>query len=188
MGDSIVPKHDHATMNFPKGFLWGSATSALQVEGNNIHSDWWEWENAHWPPERRSGSACDQYNKYEEDFDLIKKLNQNAHRLSIEWSRIEPEEGKFNDAEIEHYKKVLKALKDRDIKVMLTLHHFTNPAWFAKKGGWENFKAPFYSILNGICCRDCRTGNNQENCKEKPPHRSPVFPLRDKNRSKALHS
>ena len=144
MGDPIVPKHDHATLEFPKGFLWGTGTSSYQVEGNNIHSDWWGWEQTHWPEEKRSGQACDQYNRYEEDFDLIKKLNQNTHRLSIEWSRIEPEEGVFDQKEIEHYIKELKALKSLGIKVMLTLHHFSNPLWLAQKGGWENFKAPYY--------------------------------------------
>ncbi|MCL5784481.1 MAG: glycoside hydrolase family 1 protein [Patescibacteria group bacterium] len=137
-----IPKHDHATLTFPKDFLWGAATSAHQVEGNNIHNDWWDWENkGKIPP---SGEACDQYHRYEEDFDLVKSLNHNAHRLSLEWSRIEPEEGKFDQNEIDHYKSVLKALKDRGITVMLTLHHWTNPLWFAKKGGWENRKSSYY--------------------------------------------
>lgn len=137
------PRHDHATLTFPDGFLWGAATSAHQVEGNNIKNDWWEWEQTR-PEEFRSAVACDQYNRYEEDFDLAKSLNHNAHRLSIEWSRIEPEEGKFDLEEIRHYQDVLKALKDRGLTVMLTLHHFTNPLWFAKKGGWENGKSAFY--------------------------------------------
>lgn len=142
--DTVVPKHDHATLEFPEGFLWGAATSAFQVEGNNVHSDWWEWEQTAQPPEKRSGLACDQYNRYESDFDLAKSLGHNAHRLSLEWSRIEPEEGKFDPREIEHYQKVLKALKDHGISVMLTLHHYSNPAWFAKKGGWESGKSPYY--------------------------------------------
>lgn len=139
-----IPTHDHATLAFPEGFLWGAVTSAFQVEGNNTNSDWWEWEQTAESLEKRSGIACDQYNKYEEDFDLAESLGHNAHRLSIEWSRIEPEEGKFNTSEIEHYKKVLKALKDRGIKVMLTLHHYSNPIWLAKKDGWENGKTPWY--------------------------------------------
>ncbi len=136
-------KHDHGTLNFPQGFLWGSATSAHQVEGNNIYNDWWDWEQTQ-PPDYRSGLACDQYNRYEQDFDLIKQLNHNAHRLSIEWSRIEPEEGKFNAAEIQHYIKVLKYLKSLNITVMLTLWHFTLPKWVADKGGWENGKTPYF--------------------------------------------
>ncbi len=130
-------KHDHETIRFPDGFLWGSATSAHQVEGNNINSDWWQWEQTR-PEKFRSGLACDQYNRYESDFNLIKQLNHNSHRLSIEWARIEPKEGEFDESEIEHYRKVLKALKDRGITVMLTLWHFTLPQWVANKGGWEN--------------------------------------------------
>ena len=136
-------KHDHETLKFPEGFLWGSATSAHQVEGNNINSDWWEWEQKR-PPRFRSGDACDQYNKYEEDFDLVKQLNHNSHRLSIEWSRIEPKEGEFDQGEIEHYKKVLKSLKDKNLTVMLTLWHFTLPKWVSDKGGWENGKTVKY--------------------------------------------
>ncbi len=136
----ILPKekHDHHTLIFPDGFLWGAATSAHQVEGDNINSDWWDWELKHQPPEKRSGKACDQYHKYEEDFDLAKKLFQNAHRLSIEWARIEPKEGEFNQEEIEHYKKVLQSLKHRGFTVMLTLWHFSLPKWVMDKGGWEN--------------------------------------------------
>ncbi|EKD84964.1 MAG: hypothetical protein ACD_38C00125G0001 [uncultured bacterium] len=142
--EKIIPKHDHETLKFPDGFLWGAATSAHQVEGNNISSDWWEWEQKHQPQALRSGQACNQYNLYEQDFDLAKSLNHNAHRLSIEWSRIEPKEGEFDESEIEHYKKVLKALKDRNFTVMLTLWHFTLPKWVADKGGWENGATALY--------------------------------------------
>ncbi|KPJ56128.1 hypothetical protein AMJ49_05670 [Parcubacteria bacterium DG_74_2] len=130
-------------LKFPKNFLWGSATSSHQVEGDNIHNDWWEAEQAG-KLKYKSGKACDHYNQYEQDFDLIKKLNQNAYRFSIEWSRIEPREGEFNQKEIEYYRKMLLALKKRDIKIMLTLHHFTTPLWLAKKGDWANPKVIFY--------------------------------------------
>lgn len=130
------PKHDHKCLDFPDNFLWGAGTSAYQVEGGNIYSDWEKFKSA--------GEAADQYNRFEEDFDLAKELGHNAHRLSIEWSRIEPEEGKFNQEEIDHYKKVLKALKERGFFCCLTLWHFTNPQWLADKGGWESTKAPFY--------------------------------------------
>ena len=142
--DPPKPKHDHEALIFPEGFLWGAATSAFQVEGGNIHSDWWEWEQTVQPSEKRSGQAANQYELYEQDFHLAKSLGHNSHRLSIEWSRIEPEEGRFDQIEIDHYVKVLKKLKELNFTVMLTLHHFTNPAWFAKKGGWENFNAPNY--------------------------------------------
>ena len=85
-----------------------------------------------------SGQACRHYEMYESDFDLIKSLHHNAHRLSIEWSRIEPQEGTFDQKEIAHYVAVMKALKDRGIEPIVTLHHFTNPIWLAEKGGWEN--------------------------------------------------
>ncbi len=139
----LKEKHDHATLKFPKGFLWGAATSAHQVEGNNTKNDWWQWEQTR-PLALRSGQACDQYNRYEEDFELAKNLNHNAHRLSIEWSRIEPEEGKFDIDAINHYRAVLKALKARKTAVCLTLWHYTIPLWLSKKGGWENLKSPFY--------------------------------------------
>ncbi len=121
-------RHDHTTIKFPKDFLWGSATSAYQVEGGNSNSDWGD----------KAGKACDQYNLYEQDFDLAKSLNQNAHRLSIEWSRIEPRDGEFDSHEIQHYINELKYLKSLNIKVMLTLWHFTLPKWVADRGGWEN--------------------------------------------------
>ena len=137
-------------MPFPKDFLWGTATAAHQVEGNNTNSDWWKWEQSKdyktgknkltgqdqkWPLEP-SGDACDSYNRYEEDFDLCKQMNNNAVRFSVEWARLEPEEGKFSDKEFDHYKKVIAAAKKRGLKVFLTLHHFTNPQWFAEKGSW----------------------------------------------------
>jgi len=123
-------KHNHDILKFPPGFFWGTATSAYQVEGGNINADWEDFKSA--------GLACDQYNRYEQDFDLISQLNHNAHRLSIEWSRIEPKEGQFDQAEIEHYVKVLKKLKSLNLTVMLTLWHFTLPKWVADIGGWEN--------------------------------------------------
>lgn len=129
-------KHDHKTLKFPDGFLWGAATSAYQVEGGNINADWEEFKSA--------GQACDQYNRYEEDFELIKELNHNAHRLSIEWSRIEPKDGEFDAHEIEHYRKVLKKLKSLKVTIMLTLWHFTLPKWVADLGGWENSQTVKY--------------------------------------------
>ena len=135
-------------LTFPQGFLWGSATAAHQIEGNNVHNDWWEWEHSGQratelgkqnknASDYYSGIACDSYNRYEEDFDIAKSLNQNAHRLSIEWSRIEPKQGEYDHAEVEHYRKVLHALKSRGMKTFVTMHHYTVPAWFAQIGGFE---------------------------------------------------
>jgi len=123
-------------LKFPNGFLWGSATSAYQVEGGIEGCDWAKVYPA--------GRACDHYNLYEEDFDLLKKLNQNAYRFSIEWSRIEPREGHFDEKELEHYWKILFALKLREIKTMVSLHHFATPSWLAEKGGWTNNQVIFY--------------------------------------------
>lgn len=132
-------KHDHQLLKFPRKFLWGAATSAYQVEGNNINSDWWQWEQNQ-PPLLRSAKAADQYNLYDHDFNLAQQLAHNSHRLSIEWARIEPGENNFDQAEINHYKAVLKSLKNHNMKAMVTLWHFTLPQWVANQGGWENRK------------------------------------------------
>jgi len=141
-------------LKFPNDFLWGAATSAHQVEGGNSN-DWSEWEKSSKrikqlkkqdknSDEYISSKACDHYNKFKQDFDLAKSLNHNAHRFSIEWSRIEPEEGKINKGEIEHYRQVLIALKERELEPFVTLYHWTLPIWLEKKGGWLNPKAPYY--------------------------------------------
>ncbi len=128
---------------FPKGFLWGTASAAHQVEGDNRNCDWWEWEQrpGHIAHGDRSGIANDNYNRYREDIALLRKLNQNAHRLSIEWSRIEPSEGVFDAKQIRHYRDVLGELREQSIRPMVTLHHFTSPLWFARKGGWSSSDA-----------------------------------------------
>ncbi len=123
-------------IRFPKDFLWGAATSAYQVEGGNVHSDWWPWEES--AGKTRSGSACRHYELYEKDFDLARDLGHNAHRLSVEWGRIEPQEGRFSEEELQHYVDVILALRARGIEPLVTLHHFTNPIWFARSGGWES--------------------------------------------------
>jgi beta-glucosidase len=133
----------HESRNFPAGFLWGAATSSHQVEGGN-HNDWTAWEAQ--PGRILDGTnadvACDHYRRYEADFDLAKELGHNAHRFSLEWSRIEPEEGRWDMAEVVHYREVLLALKARGLKSMVTAWHFTLPTWLAAKGGWEHPDAP----------------------------------------------
>jgi beta-glucosidase len=128
---------------FPDGFLWGTASAAHQVEGDDRNCDWWEFEQQ---PGRIKGGdtsavACDHYHRYREDFKLLRELNQNAHRLSIEWSRIEPTEGEFDSRQIRHYRDVLGDLREQGIEPMVTLHHFTSPLWFTRKGGWANREA-----------------------------------------------
>lgn len=130
---------------FPKDFLWGVAISSYQTEGNNYYSDWYAWEKLGKIKDGSlSGQACDFYHLYQSDINLAKNLNLNAFRLSIEWSRIEPEEGKFDQKAIKHYQKVLTFLKEKKFKVFLTLWHFTLPYWLAKKGGWENKNSVLY--------------------------------------------
>lgn len=141
----MVHSHHHKTKHFPKGFLWGASTSAHQVEGNNYNNDWWQAEQEG-KLEHKSGRSSDHYHLYEKDFDLAKKMHHNTHRLSIEWSRIEPKRGEWNYPEVEHYRKVLQALKGRNMKIMLTLHHFTLPKWFSEKGGFEKIRNVRYFI------------------------------------------
>ncbi len=150
------------TVSFSKHFLWGASTAAHQVEGNN-HNQWsvWELENAktraaqaafqldefpNWsaikaqatdPDNYVSGALADHYTRYEEDFAMLSAMHMNAYRFSIEWSRIEPQEGQWDAAEIAHYKQYIRALKKRDIEPVMTLFHFTLPIWFAEKGGFS---------------------------------------------------
>jgi len=141
---------------FPKDFIWGTAASALQTEGNNTNSDWWRWENNKAPedkyPLESSGIACDSYHRYEEDLDLCVKLNNNAYRTSVAWGRMQPTPDTFDVKEIEHYRNFLKAAKLRNLKTFITLHHFSNPIWFADMGGWANPKAP---VLFEIYAKKC---------------------------------
>ncbi len=122
--------------NFPKDFLWGVATSSYQIEGNNSNSDWWEWEQKG-KTKDKSGIACDYWNRYKEDHQLLQELGVNSFRLSLEWSRIEPEEGKFSDEAIQHYREVLQDLKNRNIRTQVTFWWWTSPIWFQKKYGFH---------------------------------------------------
>lgn len=158
-------------LTFPKRFLWGAATSAHQVEGGT-HNQWsvWELQNAKslaaqaeykltWLPEWEglkdqaldpnnyiSGRATDHYNRYEEDFDILKNMNMNAFRFSIEWSRIEPEEGKWDLEAMAHYRRYLQALRKRGIEPVMTLMHWTLPVWFHEKGGFEKRRNVKYFV------------------------------------------
>lgn len=125
---------------FPPAFLWGAATSAHQVEGHNIHSDWWAWE-ASGKVKERSGAACEHYERFREDFALAQQLGHNAHRFSIEWSRIEPEPGRWDEGAIAHYQEVIQALRERALEPVVTLFHFTSPQWFSEQGGWRHPQA-----------------------------------------------
>jgi beta-glucosidase len=124
--------------SFPPGFLWGTSTAAHQVEGGNTNNDWWEWEQVpgHIKDGTTSGLACDHYRRYPDDFSLLADLGQNAHRFSIEWSRVEPRPGEFDSEQLVHYRGMLESLRDLGLEPVVTLHHFTNPRWLARLGGW----------------------------------------------------
>jgi len=129
---------------FPKGFLWGTSSAAHQVEGDNRNNDWWEWEQVpgHISNGDRSGIACDSYNRYREDIALLREMRQNAHRMSVEWSRIQPAEGEFDARQLRHYRDVLGEMREQGIAPMVTLHHFSSPLWFVRKGGWTAHGSP----------------------------------------------
>lgn len=126
-------------MRFSKEFFIGAATAAHQVEGNNIHSDYWAMEHMKYTSfNEPSLTAVDHYNRYEEDIRLMAAAGLNTYRFSIEWARIEPEQGKFDEKEIEHYKKVLLCCRENGIEPVVTMMHFTSPCWLIKNGGWES--------------------------------------------------
>lgn len=123
---------------FPQGFLLGASTAAHQVEGNNIHSDYWTMEQMKSTSfTEPSLDAVDHYNRYEEDILLLKEAGLNCYRFSIEWARIEPVEGQFDTSETEHYRRVIRFCRENGITPIVTLHHFTSPKWLISKGGWE---------------------------------------------------
>ena len=130
-----------ATYNFPRGFLWGTATASHQVEGNNKNNNFWAWEQE---PGRihkghKSGLACDWWGgRWREDFDRIIESGQNAHRFSIEWSRIQPTPDRWDEDALDHYRQMLQRLEEHKITPMITLHHFCDPLWLSELGGWEN--------------------------------------------------
>ena len=128
---------------FPPGFLWGTAISAYQSEGNNTNSDSWVTENVR-PTlfKERSGDACDSYHRYSEDIAIAARLGFNCYRLGIEWSRIEPSEGFFSNAELDHYARVLETCRAHGLKPVVTFNHFTVPVWFAARGGFETADSP----------------------------------------------
>ncbi len=125
-------------MKFPKDFLLGAATAAHQVEGNNIYSDYWAMEHMEFTSfSEPSGDAVDHYHRYEEDIRLLADAGLNAYRFSIEWARVEPRPGVFDEAEIEHYRDVLRCCKNHGIEPIVTMHHFSSPKWLIEQGGWE---------------------------------------------------
>ncbi|MGB7117234.1 MAG: family 1 glycosylhydrolase [Anaerolineales bacterium] len=130
-----------ATFHFPRGFLWGTGTSSHQVEGNNTNNNWWAWEqeegnilNGH-----TSGPACDWWGgRWREDLDRAAESDHNAHRLSIEWSRVQPSPDHWDESVLDRYREIVRGLSERGMTPIVTLHHFSDPLWLAEIGGWEN--------------------------------------------------
>lgn len=133
------------TYHFPKGFLWGTATAAQQMEGQNTNNNWSEWENQ---PGRivegqKAGLACDWWGgRWKEDFERAYETGQNAHRFSIEWSRIQPEPDRWDDRALNAYVEMLRWLQKHQMTALVTLHHFSDPLWLMATGGWENPATP----------------------------------------------
>jgi beta-glucosidase len=132
---------------FEQGFLLGAATAAHQVEGSNIYSDFWAMEQAS-PSMFKEPSldSVDHYNRYKEDIDLLAGAGLNAYRFSIEWARIEPEKGRFDEKEICHYRKMLEYCRGKGITPIVTLHHFSSPKWLIREGGWEEYRTIGYFV------------------------------------------
>ncbi|WNM27693.1 family 1 glycosylhydrolase [Demequina capsici] len=123
----------------PPGWLWGAATAAHQIEGGNTNSDWWAFEHAPGSPAMESSAdACDSWHRWPDDLALVSEMGLDAYRMSIEWARIEPAEGEFSLAALEHYRRILASAQDRGLKTAVTFHHFTTPQWMAVQDGWMN--------------------------------------------------
>jgi len=148
-------------LEFPKNFLWGTATSAHQVEGGLVN-DWSEWEGSqsriknyelrtgkNFDPEIFvSGKACDSFNRFDDDLECLKKINANSYRFSIDWSRVEPAEGKWSEEGLNYYRDIIRKLKENNIEPFVTLWHWPLPLWLRDKGGWENKNTiKYFSIL-----------------------------------------
>ncbi|HWQ83851.1 MAG TPA: family 1 glycosylhydrolase [Anaerolineales bacterium] len=140
---ALIKEMDMAQANlmFPRGFLWGSATASHQVEGQNTNNNWWAWEQqaGRIINGDKSGMACDWWGgRWREDFDRAAEAHQNAHRLSIEWSRVQPAPDRWDESALDNYREMLQGLTERGMTPMITLHHFSDPIWLTERGGWES--------------------------------------------------
>jgi beta-glucosidase len=128
---------------FPSGFDWSTATAAHQIEGGNAGNDWWRWELADGSPcVESSGDACDSWNRWAEDLDLVASLGCTSYRFSLEWSRIQPTPGEWSDESMDHYVAICERLVELGLHPTITFHHFTNPMWIADQGGWTAADTP----------------------------------------------
>lgn len=130
-------------LQFPEGFLWGAATAAHQIEGNNINSNWWVHENELGTTiVEPSGDAADSYHRYREDIQLLASVGLNSYRFSVEWARIEPERGMVSRASVDHYRRMVDTCLEFGVEPIVTLMHFTVPRWFERDGFWRAQDAP----------------------------------------------
>ena len=165
--------------SFPDGFTWGTATAAHQIEGGNWNNDWWQWE--HTPGSgcaESSGDGCDSWNRWPEDVALCRELGFDNYRFSIEWSRIEPEEGEWSAAAIAHYRAQCEALLAAGVDPVVTFHHFTTPRWLAAKGGWSESStadafARFCGRAAGRARRRDSPGVHDQRAEHRVDHRLP---------------
>ena len=133
---------DMNALSFPSDFRWGTATAAHQVEGHLVNN-WTHHEQQN--NLVQSGAACDHWNRWEEDFQLISELGLNSYRFSVEWSRIEPTEGTWNNDALAVYSNMVDNLLERGIRPVVTLHHFSHPQWWEAKGGFaDRANAPHF--------------------------------------------
>lgn len=129
---SIIDLDD---ISFPKEFHWGTATAAHQVEGH-LTNNWSEHERR--KGLELSGAACDHWNRWPSDFQLLSDLEMTSYRFSIEWSRLEPQEGVYDDEALAVYSAMVDDLVARGIRPVVTLHHFSHPQWWEAKGGFAD--------------------------------------------------
>ncbi|HEY2004267.1 MAG TPA: glycoside hydrolase family 1 protein [Candidatus Saccharimonadia bacterium] len=143
----MVAKPKSQSLKFPDGFIWGAATSSHQVEGGN-HNNWSEWEKVggHIKDGAKSGLAADHWSRYKEDFEYLSDMYLNGYRFSIEWSRIEPKEGEWNETALDRYADMVRELKRRRVTPVVTLHHFTNPVWIDEHGSWASGQTVDYFL------------------------------------------
>src|SRR5680860_368805 len=141
IGECTADDLDSRSMiQFPDGFVWGTATAAHQVEGGNWNNDWWMWEHEPTSPcVEPSGDACDHFWRYPDDIALLAELGFGAYRFSLEWSRIEPEDGEFSVNALDHYRRMVDCCRENGLLPVVTYHHFTSPRWTVTElGGWED--------------------------------------------------
>jgi beta-glucosidase len=152
---AAAKRYSRPSPAFTKGFLWGAATAAHQVEGNNVNSDTWLVENV--KPTvyaEPSGDAANSFELWPQDLDLVKQIGLNSYRFSLEWARIEPEPGMFSIAMLDHYKAMIEGCRKRGLTPIVTFNHFTTPRWFAARGAWTNTESP--ELFARFCDRAAR--------------------------------